>query len=177
MAEIFVDVETQRLQSEVPGGWNNIAGFGLAVAITWDDEAGFRRWLEPQAAALVQELTRFPLVVGFNTLRFDYAVLSAYEPSVFNLLRPKSVDLLLHLERRLGFRVKLDSVAQATLGRSKVGDGLDAVRWFRAGEIDKVCSYCQDDVALTRDVFYHGRQNGAVSYLDRGRPVRVTVKW
>ena len=53
MSEIFLDVETQRLQSEVAGGWDNIAGFGLSLAVTWDDVAGFRTWLEPDAAAVL----------------------------------------------------------------------------------------------------------------------------
>jgi DEAD/DEAH box helicase domain-containing protein len=177
MSEIFLDVETQRLQTEVPGGWDNIAAFGLALAVTWDDAAGFRTWCEPDAAALVQELARFPLVVGYNVLRFDYTVLSAYQPTVHTLLKGKTVDMLVDLYSRLGFRPPLQSVAQATLGRSKAGDGLAAVRWFRAGEIDKVAAYCQQDVAITRDVFYHGRRQGHVLYLDRGRPAKVMVRW
>jgi hypothetical protein len=32
--EIYLDVETQRLSHEVPGGWANIRAFGLAVAVT-----------------------------------------------------------------------------------------------------------------------------------------------
>lgn len=177
MSEIYVDVETQKLQSEVPGGWNNIAGFGLAVAITWDEGAGFRTWYEADAIPLVQELARFPLVVGYNLLRFDYTVLSAYDPFVHAQLQGKTADMLVDLSRRLGFRPPLQSVAQATLGRGKAGDGLDAVRWFRAGQVDKVAAYCQEDVALTRDVFLFGRQHGHVLYLDRGRPQRVIVTW
>jgi DEAD/DEAH box helicase domain-containing protein len=177
MNRIFLDVETQRLNYEVPGGWNNIAGFGVALAVTWDEPAGFRTWLEPDAAALVAELSRFSCVVGYNVLRFDYTVLSAYEPQVHSLLQGKTVDMMVDLSRRLGFRPSLDSVAQATLARGKAGDGLAAVRWFRAGEIEKVAAYCQEDVALTRDVFLFGRNNGHVLYLDKGRPSKVIVKW
>ncbi len=177
MSEIFLDVETQKLQTEVPGGWDNIAAFGLALAVTWDEASGFRTWLEKDASDLVQELTLFPTVVGYNVLRFDYTVLSAYHPTVHTLLQGKTVDMLVDLSRRLGFRPSLDSVARATLGRGKAGDGLASVGWFRAGQIDKVAAYCQEDVALTRDIFYHGRQQGHVLYLDRGRPSRVMVKW
>ena len=177
MSEIFLDVETQKLQTEVPGGWDNIAAFGLALAVTWDEASGFRTWLENDATALVQELSAFPCVVGYNVLRFDYTVLSAYHSGVHTLLQGKTVDMLVDLHRRLGFRLSLDSVARATLGRGKGGDGIDSVRWFRAGEIDKVAAYCQEDVALTRDIFYFGRQQGHVLYLDRSRPARVMVKW
>jgi DEAD/DEAH box helicase domain-containing protein len=177
MSEIFLDVETQRLNHEVPGGWNNIAGFGLAVAVTWDETDGFRTWLESDATALAQELARFGRVVGYNVLRFDYAVLSAYSADLPARLQPRTTDLMVDLYRRLGFRPPLDSVAQATLGRAKSGEGTAAVRWFRAGEIDKVAAYCQEDVAITRDIFFHGRQHGHVLYLDRGRPARVSVRW
>jgi DEAD/DEAH box helicase domain-containing protein len=177
MNEIFLDIETQRLSHEVPGGWDNIPGFGLAVAVTWDEAGGFRVWLEPDAATLIAELSRFPRVVGYNLLRFDYAVLSAYDATAPVLLQPKTTDMLVDLSRRLGFRPTLDSVAQATLGRSKSGEGTAAVRWFRSGEIAKVTAYCQEDVAITRDIFYHGRQHGHVLYLDRGRPARVMVRW
>ncbi len=177
MSDIYLDVETRKLQSEVAGGWDNIAAFGLALAVTWDDSAGFRTWMERDAASLVAELTRFSRVVGFNLVRFDYTVLSAYVPAVHGLLQSKTTDMLIDLSRRLGFRPSLDSIAQATLGRGKSGDGTDAVRWFRAGEIDKVAAYCQLDVALTRDVHLCGRRNGHVFYLDRGRPAKVIVRW
>jgi len=177
MSEIFLDVETKRLQHEVPGGWNNIRGFGLAVAVTWNEETGFRTWTEDQAQALIDELLRMPQVVGYNLLRFDYAVLSAYRPDIVSLLQHKTTDMLVALARRLGFRPSLESVAHATLGRTKKASGRDAVDWFRSGEIAKVVAYCQDDVSLARDIFYYGRQNGYVLYLDRGRPTKVLVRW
>jgi DEAD/DEAH box helicase domain-containing protein len=177
MTEIFLDVETKRLNHEVPGGWDNIPGFGLALAVTWDETSDFRIWLEQDAVTLAGELQRFSRVIGYNVIRFDYAVLSAYAPDLPTLLLPRTTDMLVDLYRRLGFRPPLDSVAQATLGRSKAGDGTASVRWYKAGEIDKVAAYCQEDVAITRDVFYHGRRTGSVQYLDRGRPASVAVKW
>jgi DEAD/DEAH box helicase domain-containing protein len=177
MSEIFLDVETQRLHHEVPGGWNNIEAFGLSLAITWDDACGFRTWFEPDASRLVSELAGFSRVVGYNILRFDYSVLAAYATGVHSLLEPKTIDMLVDLWRRLGFRPPLDSVAQATLAHGKTGDGIEAVRLFKAGELVKLASYCQEDVAITRDVFYYGRNHGHVLYLDRGRPARVAVKW
>ena len=177
MSEILLDVETQRLHHEVPGGWNNIRGFGLALAVTWDEQAGFRTWYETDAVTLVEELACFPRVVGYNLLRFDYTVLSAYQPQIHTLLQGKTLDLLVDLTRRLGFRPSLEKVAQATLHRGKSADGLAAVRWFRAGQIDKVAAYCQEDVGLTHDIYEYGKHQGYVLYLDRGRPARVVVQW
>jgi uncharacterized protein YprB with RNaseH-like and TPR domain len=88
--EIFLDVETLRLSHEVEGGWSNIARFGLAVAVTWDAEKKFRRWFEPDAKALINELGQFHRIISFNGDRFDFEVLRGYYPAD-NLLA-KSFD-------------------------------------------------------------------------------------
>src|SRR5258708_3014719 len=91
--EIFFDIETLRLSHEVEGGWSSIARFGLAVAVTWDEQNRFRRWFEPDAKALISELGQFDRIVSFNGDRFDFEGLSAYQP-VKHLLG-KSFNLLL----------------------------------------------------------------------------------
>ena len=120
--EIFFDIETLRLSHEVEGGWSSIARFGLAVAVTWDAQNRFRRWFEPDAKALVAELGRFDRIVSFNGDRFDFEVLSAYQP--VNHLLGKSFDLLVDLHRRLGHRIKLDDLARETLGNQENGKRL-----------------------------------------------------
>lgn len=73
---IVLDLESQRGPSEC-GGRSNVQQFGLAVAVTWDSDEGFREWFEPDVKPLIQHLARFTRVVDFNLLRFDYRVLSA----------------------------------------------------------------------------------------------------
>lgn len=167
--EIYLDVETLRLADEVNGGWNNISGFGLALAVTWNDSNGFRLWSEDQAPALITELARFDRVVTFNGDRFDFEVLSAY--ASVDGVRTKSLDLLADLKRRLGFRIKLETLARQTLGTAKGGSGLDAVRWWREGRRDKVAEYCQRDVQLLVDLVCFARAKGHV--IVDGRPVPV----
>src|ERR1700691_937007 len=101
--EIFFDIETLRLSHEVEGSWSNIARFGLAVAVTWDEQNGFRRWFEPDAKALIAELGQFDRIVSFNGDRFDFEVLRGYHP--VDALYAKSFDLLADLHRKLGFRI------------------------------------------------------------------------
>jgi len=174
--EIFLDLETRRLAEEVEGGWQNIPALGLAVAVTWDPEFLFRTWLEEDARRLVGELGRFQRIVGFNILRFDYAVLSAYS-DLPESLAVKALDILVDVERRLGHRVSLENLATTTLGRGKIGEGAAAVNWFRRGELDKVIRYCQEDVALTRDLYYRGCQDGSLQYVDSGERKCVEVEW
>jgi DEAD/DEAH box helicase domain-containing protein len=115
-------------------------------------------------------------VVGCNWRRFDYSFLQPY--TTLSLQALPTVDLLDHLYRKLGFRVSLAAVAAATLNAGKLGDGIQAVNWFRRGEIDKVEAYCRRDVEVTRDVYEFGQRNGYVNFRDRNyRLKRVPVHW
>ncbi len=173
---VFFDLETKYLADEV-GGWGNVHKMELAVAVTYSSaEPAFRHFSEDQAAELVAELQRADLVVGFNVRRFDYQVLQPYTDVPLQKL--PTVDMLQNIHRTLGFRVSLDAVAAATLGATKSADGIQAVRWFRQGEIDKVIAYCQRDVEVTRDVYEFGKRHGFVRYQDRYYGVRkVPVRW
>jgi DEAD/DEAH box helicase domain-containing protein len=177
---LVLDVETQFLTEEVPGGWDAIDKLKVAVVVTWDAAHGIRTWYEEDMPSLLAEIDRYRWIVTFNGERFDFQVLSAYGP--VKHLFSKSIDLLLRLAERLGFRVKLDSVALATLGRAKTGSGTDSVLWWRSGDPkqrQKVVDYCTTDVELTRDIYLFGKENGFVSIDDRKRGGlrRVEVNW
>jgi DEAD/DEAH box helicase domain-containing protein len=169
-SEIYLDIETQKLSHEVPGGWNNIRAFGVAVAVTLDEANQFRVWYEQDAQALIAELETFDRIITFNGERFDFTVLSGY--GHVGKLYLKSMDVLADLVKKLSHRVKLDALVQATLGRGKTGTGDEAVKWWRAGEIDKVVEYCKQDVQLLADVVKFGRERGYVMIPPR-RVVRV----
>jgi DEAD/DEAH box helicase domain-containing protein len=173
---VTFDVETQYAANEV-GGWNNIRDMRLAVAVTYDAADNvYRDYTEQDVAALVSTLQCADLVVGYNVIRFDYEVLRAYTDDP--LTNIQTVDMLQDLYKTLGWRPKLDDVAAATLGETKSADGLQAVRWFRQGKLDKVTAYCRRDVEVTWKVYDFGRSNGYVKYRDkRWREHMVPVKW
>ncbi len=175
--EIFFDLETKLWSTEVEGGFSNISAFGMSVAVTWDDENGFRTWLENDASELVKELDRADKVIGFNSVSFDYEVLSAYNPNVHELLDGKSFDILDDIKDRLGFRVKLDDIGLATLSKGKSGNPEDAIKWFRQGQIDKLVSYCQTDAELTRDIYRFGQEHNFICYPRMGQSLELPVDW
>ncbi len=84
-------------------------------------------------------MSKFDRIVSFNGDRFDFEVLRGYHP--VDKLFSKSFDLLVDLHRRLGFRIKLDDLAQETLGYKKTGNGLEIVQWWREGRKEEVCAY------------------------------------
>ncbi|MGH7411789.1 MAG: Zn-binding domain-containing protein, partial [Candidatus Methylomirabilis sp.] len=171
---IVFDLETQRSAEDV-GGWENRRHMGLAVGVVYDlDRAEFRVYTEAQAQALITELTRARLIVGFNLRRFDFDVLRGYADLDYDAL--PALDILERIYRRLGFRLKLDHLAQETLGERKAADGLQSLAWFKAGELDRVIEYCKQDVLLTKRLYDFGRQHRYLLYRDnQGRAVRLPV--
>ncbi len=177
---LVLDVETQYLSDEVPGGWNAVDKFKVALAATWDESNGMRVWYEQDVGKLLAEATNFQKLVTFNGENFDFKVLSAYGP--VDPLYRISLDLLVVLSRKMGFRVRLDSVATATLGRGKTGSGTESVQWWRSGDLalrQKVVDYCVMDVELTRDIYKFGKEKGYVLIEDlkQGGFRRVEVSW
>ena len=90
--------------------------------------------------------------------------------------------MLVVLSKKLGFRVKLDAVARATLGRGKTGSGTESVQWWRSGDPNlrqKVVDYCRMDVELTRDLYRFGREKGYILIEDlrQSGTRRVDVSW
>jgi len=109
-------------------------------------------------------LERTDLLIGFNSDTFDIPLLNRYYPG--DLAKIPSLDILTEVYKALGRRVRLDSLAQATLGRGKKGDGLKAGDWWRAGQIEKVRKYCLEDVRLTKELYDYAREHGLLKYKD-----------
>ncbi|HXI02598.1 MAG TPA: ribonuclease H-like domain-containing protein, partial [Candidatus Saccharimonadales bacterium] len=173
---LFLDVETLRSAEEV-GGWGRIREMGIALAVVYDTARGeFRTFLPAEADRLAVQLLSADLVVGFNIRRFDYEVLRAASEADFSKI--PTLDMLEEIHARLGFRLSLGHLAEATLGVSKSADGLQSLRWVREGRMDLVETYCRHDVEITRDLYEFGRRHGYLLFLDReGRRVRCPVSW
>jgi len=103
------------------------------------------------------------MVVGFNNKGFDDIVCQAYFPEMSKV---PSFDLLEAFHKAAGFRVRLDNLAQATLGRGKTSHGLEAIKMWNEGRIEELKDYCLSDVAITRELFEHGKNSGWVKYSD-----------
>ena len=177
MNYVFFDLESQNLFDDV-GGRGNIDKLKVACAVTFSTEKNdFTIYWEKDVPALIAELKSATKVVGFNLQGFDYLVLRPYSPET-RFASISTLDMLLELQKTLGFRIGLDSIASATLGATKTADGIKSVEWFRNGELEKVAEYCKADVDITRRVFEFGRDNGHIFYKSRlGSKLKVEVKW
>ena len=133
---VVFDVETRRSAAEV-GGWHKAGDMGVSVAVAYDSrDDAFFSYTQDELPALFERMRASGLVVGFNSLRFDYAVLSAFAP--FDLHTLPSLDLLQRVAERLNYRLALGNLGQATLGEPKSADGLQALEWWQQGRLDDI---------------------------------------
>jgi hypothetical protein len=174
---VYFDLETRRTAADV-GGWGNKHAMGVSVAVTYSTQsADYTIYTEDKVGDLINEMVRADLVVGFNHVGFDYEVLLGH--TIFDFRdQLNSLDLLIELEKKLGHRLKLEAVAEASLGTGKSADGLQAIRWWQQGKIAEIAEYCCFDVKVTRLVHEYGAKHGFVKYLDRnGREQKAEVNW
>jgi len=172
---VVFDLETQKLAQDV-GGWKNISKMRLSLGVAHTDAEGFRTFTEETVGELIALLKSADLVVGFNHVGFDYEVLRAYTKEDLRAL--PNLDILLRVQAALGHRLNLDHLARHTLGKQKTGDGLDATRWFREGRMDLLEVYCREDVAITRDLYRYGLENGYLIYQRKnGSTAKIKVDW
>lgn len=174
---VVLDVETRYSAAEV-GGWNRADRMGVSVAVLYDSRTGaFTAYSQDEIPSLSAVLAGAPLVVGFNLLRFDYAVLEPHAPG-FKFRSLPTLDMLMKIHERLSYRIPLDNLASATLNATKSADGLQALAWWKEGRIDLIAEYCRKDVELTRELFLYGREHGYLLFTNKaGQKVRVQADW
>jgi DEAD/DEAH box helicase domain-containing protein len=124
---------------------------------------------EEHITDLVEHLFSLDLVVGFNNKRFDNQVLQPYTDRALSTL--PSFDILEQIYLQLGYRLSLDRLAEHTLGSIKSANGLQALQWYKQGEIEKIREYCEMDVRITRDLFLHGLQKGHLLFANKAEKV------
>jgi len=174
---VYFDLETQRTANDA-GGWDKKRDMGMSVGVTYSTALGeYRIYSEKRVNELVEQLLRADLVVGFNVLNFDYEVLMGY--TILDLkAQLVTFDMLVDLEAKLGHRLALDSLAQATLGTGKTADGMDAIKWWREGRVLEIAEYCCFDVKVTKLLHEYGCKAREVFYNDRFQQKRnVAVEW
>lgn len=182
---VALDLETRETFREV--GAFNPALLSISLVGLYDSAADREHVFRvEELGALADLLSASPRVVGFNLHGFDYAVLKSAFAKMpadsparnFDPFTLPTVDLFTHLRQQLGFRPKLDALAHATLGRGKIGDGLDAIRFYRQGNWDSLAAYCLEDVRLTRDLYEYGLRHGHVKIVPRDGQLReIAATW
>jgi DEAD/DEAH box helicase domain-containing protein len=162
--KIVLDLETQKSFDEV-GGRNKFHLLKVSVAVAYSyPENKFFVFEERSIHKLEEILQEADLVIGYNVLHFDYEVLRPYFH--FDPQTLPTLDLLVEVEKVLGHRIGLEALASATLASSKLASGMDAITFWRSGQMDKLKAYCTEDVKITRDLYNYALENKKLFYKD-----------
>ncbi|MBI4088666.1 ribonuclease H-like domain-containing protein [Candidatus Kaiserbacteria bacterium] len=163
MRAITFDIET--VFDSVVRGHIDVNEQELTVVAIHDSETGeYSSYFKEDLPRLWPILERTDMLIGFNSNTFDIPLLNRYYPG--NLSYIRSLDLLAEVQKVLGRRVRLQSLAEATLGKGKTGDGIKASEWWKEGKRNKVAEYCIDDVRLTRELYDYALLHGMLKYKD-----------
>ncbi len=174
---VVYDIETKNAFDDV-GGRGNTAALEISVLGAYLYSSNeYKIYDETELPEFEKILQKKPLLVGFNSRRFDTPILQRYMH--FDLKILPQLDIMEELTNILGHRVSLDSVAQATLGRAKTGSGLDAIKYWKNGEIEKLKKYCLEDVKITKEIYEYGAKHGELFYTPKFGTTkgRAPVHW
>lgn len=171
--EIVFDIETKKSFQEV-GGKNNMRLLGVSVVgVYFYKTDSYRAFVESEFSELEDMLRGASRIIGFNSKHFDVPVL---QPHVrVDLSGIAHLDLMEDVERGAGFRVSLDNLAGASLGLGKSSNGMQAITWWKEGNVEAIKKYCLDDVRITKDLYEYGKSNGFVAFDSRDARAKVTV--
>jgi len=163
MRAITFDIES--ISDSVVRGHIDVNEQELTVVAIHNSETGeYSSYFKEELPKLWPILERADMLIGFNSDSFDIPLLNRYYPGDLSHIR--SLDLLSEVQKILGRRIRLQSLAEATLGRGKTGEGSKAGEWWKEGRKDEVAKYCIEDVRLTRDLYDYAIEHGVLKYKD-----------
>ena len=164
LKKIVLDLETQKSFEDVGGrGKNHLLKVSVCGIYDYSQDKYliYEEHELPRMASILQSADQ---IIGFNIKQFDFEVLQPYLN--FNIFEVPYYDILEELEKSIGHKVKLESVAQGSIGTGKSGNGLEALLYYKNGKIDQLKKYCLDDVRVTRLVYEYALKNQKLLYRD-----------
>jgi len=165
MRKIVFDIETKNIFMDV--GKNDPALLDISIVCIHDSETdSYDSFFEADFPRLWKILEKADLLIGYNSDHFDIPCLNKYYPG--DLTRIKSLDILKEIKNGYGRRMSLDQVAEGTLGTKKIGHGLQAIRWWKEGDLDSLRKYCLEDVRITKEIYDYARKNNKLYFREGG---------
>ena len=168
MLQVILDVETKKTFDDVGGFFPERLGIsfvGVCVRNNFHEPGEFQSYFERDIPKLFPLLEKADVVVGFNIDNFDMPTFTTYYSG--NITKIPTLDVMKRIQDSVGHRISLNAVAQETLGEGKSGDGLDAIKYYKNQDWEKLEKYCLQDVKVTRDVLDYGYKHGTVKFRNK----------
>lgn len=177
MRKVVFDIETKNTFQDA--GSNDAVDLDISLVGVYNYETDtYESFLEEEFGKLWPLIEQADMLVGFNSDHFDIPLLNKYYPG--DLTKIKSLDIMKEIRETLGRRVSLDQIAEGTLGKNKIGHGLDAIIWWKKGDIESLRKYCVEDVRLTKEVYEYAKKHNLLKFKEGGtiREIKLdTSKW
>lgn len=156
MRKVVFDIETRNIFSEV--GSSDPTALDISVVGIYDSETdSYSSYTQEELSQLWPIVERADMLIGYYSDNFDLPLLNKYYSG--DLTKIKSLDILKEIRKSYGRGMKLDQLAEGTLGKKKSGHGLEAVKWWKEGKIDEIRKYCLDDVRITKEIYDYAMAN------------------
>jgi len=173
--KLVIDLETKKAFDEVGGQYNqHLLGVSIVGIYSYNNDQ-YRAFREEEFKELENWFKKASLIIGYNIRKFDYSVLQPYFK--FKLSKLPTLDILEEIYYSLGRRLKLDSLAQATLGKGKIANGLEAIMYYKLGDWKNLENYCLDDVKITKEIYEYGGAHGHLWFENNGQREKIKVRW
>jgi DEAD/DEAH box helicase domain-containing protein len=172
--KLVFDLETQKSFDEVGGGGKNHLLKVSVIGVYSYPENKYFCFTEDQVYRVGEMFQEADQIIGYNIKHFDFEVLRPYFN--FNVDDLPYLDIMEEVTKVIGHRLRLDNLAQTTLGVGKNGDGLEALRLYKQGRLDELKKYCTNDVKITKELYDYVQSYGKVLYKDyfETREVKVS---
>ena len=142
-------------------GWQDHKNMGISVIGCYDyTEQRYRVFCQDNFDKFI-DATQGKVLVGFNSIPFDNAVINATmglempENRCYDLLREiwKASGLPAQFSPKTHGGFGLDAMCETNFGTRKTGNGALAPVLWQQGKIGEVIDYCLNDIALTKQLF------------------------
>ncbi|MDE1970552.1 MAG: hypothetical protein KGI50_03175 [Patescibacteria group bacterium] len=172
MDRLVIDIETKNTFNDV-GGERNVEKLDASLIGVYsyakDQYLGLE---EHEFDRLEPLLAHTELIIGFAVDQFDIPVMRKYFKT--NIGKIKTLDMFEEVKKKLGRRVGLGVLCEANLHSGKNGKGLDAIEYYRSGEIEKLKHYCLNDVKITKELYEFVLDKKKLFVPDKFNPPGVT---
>ena len=163
MREITFDIETANLIPVMSR--QEYHRLDISIVGVHDSETDeYTSYSQEEFPKLWPLIEKADVLIGYNSDNFDIPLLNHYYPG--DLTKVRSLDLMVEVQKVLGRRLRLQNLAEATLGHGKSADGIKAVEWWQQGLHDKVREYCLQDVKVTRELYDYALAHKKLKYKD-----------
>ena len=162
MNYIVFDIETYSPSKSEKIDTNEFRASVIGAYFSWNDS--YIAFMEPDSEYFVQQMQLADVIVGYNHIWFDLPVLQKY--AQYDLMTLPSYDIMVEIEKKLGFKPKLNDIAKANLGEFKTDSYEQFKNYYWDKNWEPLIDYCMNDVRLTKDLFVKILNSEPIRYND-----------